>query len=289
MRTFPFITIVSFLLLLAACAPQAELVKTRSDMGDLREDVKTLKARNLELQKRLDHDIQNMQKRLDALDANIKGSVDVQKVMADYGAKTDQITTDIQLLQGRLEENNFRLAELAQKIDDRAVKLSEVAARVDDIDAKIKLLSAGTSTAPAAASSQDKDKQSTPKTIEPSEAYRQAKSDYDKGNFDLALAGFQNYLAQFPDASQADNAQYWVGECYYALRDFNKAIDAFAKVVRNYPKSGKVAGAKLKIGLTYLNEKNPAKAKEYFHKVVKEHPGTNEAEIARDRLAKMGK
>jgi tol-pal system protein YbgF len=283
------IALVLSLFFLAACAPQAELVKTRSDMGDLREDVKTLKARNLELQKRLDHDIQNMQKRLDALDANIKGSVDVQKVMADYGAKTDQITTDIQLLQGRLEENNFRLAELAQKIDDRAVKLSEVAARVDDIDAKIKLLSAGTSTAPAAASSQDKDKQSTPKTIEPSEAYRQAKSDYDKGNFDLALAGFQNYLAQFPDASQADNAQYWVGECYYALRDFNKAIDAFAKVVRNYPKSGKVAGAKLKIGLTYLNEKNPAKAKEYFHKVVKEHPGTNEAEIARDRLAKMGK
>jgi tol-pal system protein YbgF len=283
------IALVLSLFFLAACAPQAELVKTRSDMGDLREDVKTLKARNLELQKRLDHDIQNMQKRLDALDANIKGSVDVQKVMADYGAKTDQITTDIQLLQGRLEENNFRLAELAQKIDDRAVKLSEVAARVDDIDAKIKLLSAGTSTAPAAASSQDKDKQSTPKTIEPSEAYRQAKSDYDKGNFDLALAGFQNYLAQFPDASQADNAQYWVGECYYALRDFNKAIEAFAKVIRNYPKSGKAAGAKLKIGLTYLNEKNPAKAKEYFHKVVKEHPGTNEAEIARDRLAKMGK
>ena len=280
---------IIMLLLAAACAPQAELVKTRSDMGDLREDVKTLKARNLELQKRLDHDIQNMQKRLDALDANIKGSVDVQKVMADYGAKTDQITTDIQLLQGRLEENNFRLAELAQKLDDRAVKLSEVAARVDDIDAKIKLMSAGTPTAPAAASSRDKDKQSPPKTIEPSEAYRQAKSDYDKGNFDLALAGFQNYLAQFPDASQADNAQYWVGECYYALRDFNKAIEAFAKVIRNYPKSGKAAGAKLKIGLTYLNEKNPAKAKEYFHKVVKEHPGTNEAEIATDRLAKMGK
>jgi tol-pal system protein YbgF len=283
------IALVLSLFFLAACAPQAELVKTRSDMGDLREDVKTLKARNLELQKRLDHDIQNMQKRLDALDANIKGSVDVQKVMADYGAKTDQITTDIQLLQGRLEENNFRLAEHAQKIDDRAVKLSEVAARVDEIDAKIKLLSAGTSATSAATSSQDKDKQSPPKTIEPSEAYRQAKSDYDKGNFDLALAGFQNYLAQFPDASQADNAQYWVGECYYALRDFNKAIEAFAKVIRNYPKSGKVAGAKLKIGLTYLNEKNPAKAKEYFHKVVKEHPGTNEAEIARDRLAKMGK
>ena len=78
-------------------------------------------------------------------------------------------------------------------------------------------------------------------------------------------------------------------ECHYALRDFNKAVEAFARVIKNYPKSGKVAGAKLKIGLAYLNEKNPAKAREYFHKVVKEHPGTNEAEIAKDRLAKMGK
>jgi tol-pal system protein YbgF len=278
------------LTLAVACAPQAELVKTRSDMGDLREDVKTLKARNLELQKRLDQDIQNMQRRLDILDANSKGGVDAQKVMADYGAKTDQITTDIQLLQGRLEENNFRLAELAQKLDDRAVKVSELAAKLDDVESKLKVLSSGPSTSmTAAASPRDKDKQPAPKAVEPSDAYRQAKSDYDKGNFDLALAGFQNYLVQFPDASQADNAQYWVGECYYSLKDYNKAIEAFAKVIKDHPKSDKAAGAKLKIGLTYLNEKNHAKAKEYLNRVIKEHPGTNEAEIAKDRLAKIGK
>jgi tol-pal system protein YbgF len=282
------LTSIITLLLLAACAPQAELVKTRNDMGGLREDVKALKARNLELQKRLDQatqNIQNMQKHLDAFDT--KGGTDAQKAMADYGAKTDQITTDIQLLQGRIEENNFRLAELAQKSDDRAVKLSELAARVDEADAKIKLLGAGSSTASSAAASPDKEKNSPPKRIEPSEVYRQAKSDYDKGNFDLALAGFQHYMAQFPEASQADNAQYWIGECYYALKDFPKAIDAFGKVIKNYPKSIKAPGAKLKTGMAYLNEKNSAKAREYFHRVVKEHPGTNEAEIAKDRLAKI--
>ena len=47
----------------------------------------------------------------------------MQKAMADYGAKTDQLTTDIQLLQGKLEENNFRIAELAQKLDDKSVKI----------------------------------------------------------------------------------------------------------------------------------------------------------------------
>ena len=82
-------------------------------------------------------------------------------------------------------------------------------------------------------------------------------------------------------------AQYWEGECYYSLKDFNKAIAAFEKVISKYPRSEKIAGAKLKIGLSYVNERNPAKAKEYLHQVIKEYPGTNEAEIAKDRLAKL--
>jgi tol-pal system protein YbgF len=291
-RRAPMKKIISLLitLLLAACAPQAELVKTRSDMDGLRDDVKTTKARVQEVQKRLDQDLQSLQKRLDSIDANVKGTVDAQKVMADYGARSDQLAMDIQLMQGKLEENNFRIAELAQKLDDRSVKIAELSARIEEFETKIKLLSAGTSTATSGqttTAAADRDKQPAAKMIEPSEAYRQAKSDYDKGNFDLALAGFQNYLAQFPSASQADNAQYWAGECYYSLKDWSKAIEAFTKVIKNHPRSDKAPGAKLKIGLAYLNEKNPARAKEYLRRVVKEHPGTNEAEIAKDRLARI--
>jgi tol-pal system protein YbgF len=279
------ITVCCFLM--AACAPQAELVRTRTEMTDVREDTKATKARVLELQKRLDQDIQ---KRLDGLEANVKGTVDVQKVMADYGAKSDQLATDIQLLSGKLEENNFRIAELAQKLDDKSFKIAELSARIDELEAKIKLVGAGTTTASTGQSgtAREGDKKSVPKTIEPSEAYRQAKSDYDKGSFDLALAGFQNYIARFPDTSQAAGAQYWIGECFSAKKEYSKAVAAFEKVVKSYPKSEKVPGAKLKIGLTYLNEKNIAKAKEQLNKVIKEHPGTNEAEIAKDRLHKIG-
>lgn len=278
----------ALLLSMTACLPQAELVRTKTDLSDLRESNKAMKARVEELQKRLDQDIQ---KRLDVLDANVKGTVDVQKVLADSGAKSDQLATDIQLLQGKLEENNFRGAELAQKLDDKSIRIAELSARIDELETRIKLLSAGTATVPAglAGAAADKDKKTLPQTIEPSEAYRQAKSDYDKGNFDLALAGFQNYVAQFPDASQADNAQYWVGECYYSKKEFSQAIDAFGKVIKAYPKSGKVPGAKLKIGLSYLNAKNIAKAKESLDKVIKEHPDTTEAEIAKDRLGKIAK
>ncbi len=280
---FTLTAAIAVISLLAACAPQAEFMKTQSDVTGMRSDLNALKA-----------NIERIQKRLDALEANLKATVDVQKVMADYGAKSDELTTDIQLLQGKLEENNFRLSELSQKLDDRGVKIAELSARIDDLDARVKALasgeapmssvtSTGTSTIPS-----EKSKPGA-KTVEPSDAYRQAKRDFDRGNYDLALAGFQNYITQFPDTSQADKAQYWIGECYYAKKHYDKAIDAFNKVVKNYPKSDKVAGAKLKIGLAYLSEKNHVKAKEYLHRVIKEYPGTDEAKIAKDRLRKIGK
>jgi tol-pal system protein YbgF len=279
MTTKPFLTITGCLLLLAACVPQAEIVKINSDVSSQREDTKATKDQVL-----------NLQKRLDILNANLKGTGDMQKSLADYGAKSDQLSTDIQILQGKLEENNFHIAELGQKLDDKSVKIAELNARIEDLEAKIKLLNAGGQQASTVqtGTASDKDKRPVPKTIEPSEAYRQAKNDYDKGNFDLALAGFQNYIAQFSDTSLAAAAQYWIGECYSSKKDFTRAIEAFGLVITSYPKSDKVPGAKLKIGLSYLNAKNNEKAREYLNKVIKEHRGTAEAEIAADRLHKIG-
>jgi tol-pal system protein YbgF len=280
MTTKPFYYITGCLLLLAACVPQAEMVKISTDVTESRETSKATKEQVLYLQKRLD-----------ILDANIKGTVDMQKGLADYGAKADQLSTDIQIVQGKLEENNFRIAELAQKLDDKSVKVGELTARIDELEAKVRSLNTGTPTAATVqtGTASDKDTRSAPKSIEPSEAYRQAKSDYDKGNFDLALAGFQNYIAQFPDTSLAAAAQYWIGECYSSKKDYTRAIEAFGLVITNYPKSEKVPGAKLKIGLSYLNAKNPEKAREYLNKVIKENRGTAEADIAADRLSKIGK
>jgi tol-pal system protein YbgF len=283
MKIKPYIFAGSIFLLLTACAPQAELVKTKSEVSDLREDVKVSKTQTQE-QKRLNQDIQ---KRLDALDAAMKSTVDVQKLTADYGAKMDELTTDIQLLQGKLEENNFRIADLNQKLDDKSFRVSELSARVDEIEAKLKSLAAGQGV--VSGPSGTAEKKAGPKAVEPSEAYRQAWNDFNSGNYDLALAGFQNYLSRFPDASQADKALYWIGECYYSKKEYPKAIEQFSKVIKTFPKSDKVAGAKLKIGYSYLNENHTAKAKEWLHKVVKEHPGVKEAELAKEKLRKIGK
>jgi tol-pal system protein YbgF len=270
--TMKFFFTIPLLVVLTACVPQAMLEKNRTELTDTREDIKATKAQ-----------VQELQKRLDALDTNSRGTSDMQKALADYGAKTDQLTTDIQLLQGKLEENNYRIAEFAQKLDDKSFKITELSAKIDELDAKVKLLSGGTTT------TSSKQSGTVLKAPEPSDVYKQSKSDFDKGNIDLALAGFQNYVSQFPHTSLAGSAQYWIGECYYAKKDFGKAIEAFAKVVKSYPKSEKAAGAKLKIGYSYLNERNTIKAKEYLQKVIKEYPHSEEAQLARAKLKTIPK
>ncbi len=259
-------------LLIAACAPQAELVKLRTEMNDLRAEMKAVRSQV--------PDLSNIAKRQTLLEENIKGTLDLQQKMADEGVRFDQLATDLQILQGKLEENNYRIKELAQKFDDRNFRLTELTARVDQIEGKVKSLPSSTAGGEKTAES---------RLPSPSEAYQQAKADYDKGNYDLAIAGFENYLKQFPDSSQADSARYWIGECWYSKQEYGKAIDAFVAVLQNYPKSEKAPGARLKIGYSYLNEKNNAKAREHLRKVVKDYPGTPEADKAKDKLKKIGK
>ena len=268
----------AIILLLAGCAPQAELVKLRGEMNDLRKDVdaeiKDMKGRV--------PDVSGIEKRQDQLAADVKGTSDLQRSVADQGARFDQLLADLQIMQGKLEENNFRMKEMAQKLDDKSYRLSELTARVDQLENKLRSAPVSTVTATA-------EKKAEPRTPSPSEAYQQAKADYDKGSFDLAIAGFENYLKQFPDASQVDSAQYWIGECYYSKKEHGKAIEEFDKVLKSHPKSEKAPGARLKIGYSYLNEKNSAKAKEHLNKVVKDYPGTREAELAKEKLKKIGK
>jgi tol-pal system protein YbgF len=271
------------LFLMTACAPQAELVKTGSELADLREQMKASQARLQELQKHED----DVRKRVETLDTNAKGTGDIEKSIADYGAKTDQLSTDIQLLQGKLEENNFKIADVGQKLDDKTFKIAELSSRVDDLEARLKSLSGSQALSSKGTATAEKKLESKP--LEPSEAYRQAMNDYNSGSFDLALAGFQNYLVQFPDASQAAQAQYWAGECLYAKKEFQNAIEAFSKVIKNYPKSEKVPGSKLKIGYSYLSLNNTAKAKEWLQRVVREYPGSREADLAKEKLYKIGK
>jgi tol-pal system protein YbgF len=104
----------------------------------------------------------------------------------------------------------------------------------------------------------------------------------------MAIQGFRDYVMRYPDTDLADNALYWIGECYYSKKSFKEAIDAFTQLLNTYKTSDKAAAALLKKGLAYLELGDRSQAVINLQYVLYEHPGTKEAELARSRLAALG-
>lgn len=78
--------------------------------------------------------------------------------------------------------------------------------------------------------------------------YNAAYADYSKGNYPLAISGFQEYAERFKDSGLADNALYWVGECHYSEGRFDQAISAFDNLLEEFPNTDRAASANLKKG-----------------------------------------
>lgn len=119
------------------------------------------------------------------------------------------------------------------------------------------------------------------------EAYQLALSMLREAKYKEAIEQFRVVLTTFPEGNYSDNAQYWMGEANYVMRDFKAAIEEFNKVIKQYPKSTKIADAYLKIGFSYYELQDYAKAKASLDKVIKDFPKTTAARLAQSRLHQM--
>jgi len=90
----------------------------------------------------------------------------------------------------------------------------------------------------------------------PTELYLKAFADYAAGRYQPAIEGFSAFIDSYPGNDYAGNAQYWLGECYYALEDYQQAVQEFEKAAYQYPESGKAPEALLKMvpALRRLNQ-----------------------------------
>jgi tol-pal system protein YbgF len=126
-----------------------------------------------------------------------------------------------------------------------------------------------------------------PKTTTAPPDYQQAFDLLQRGQFDKAIPAFDSFVKQSPTGDYADNAQYWLGEAYYAKRDFVGALAAFKKLVDNYPDSPKKSHALLKIGFSYDELGDKISARQTLEQLRKEFPSTTPSRLAEERLKKL--
>ncbi len=111
--------------------------------------------------------------------------------------------------------------------------------------------------------------------------YDRVMAEYNRKDYEAALAGFRFFLALHSQTSLAANAQYWVGECQYRLGRYKDALTSFYNVVSYYPLSQKLASSTLRIGQAHAKLGEHEKARVMYARVLQDYPGSPEAEVAR--------
>ncbi|MGH2901134.1 MAG: tol-pal system protein YbgF, partial [Solirubrobacteraceae bacterium] len=114
--------------------------------------------------------------------------------------------------------------------------------------------------------------------------YRAAVDLVKGGKRDEAVAALRAFIARYPHHDYADNAQYWLGEAFYAEKDYARALVEFRRVIEVYPRGNKVPDALLKVGYCYQSLHQTEKARAVLEQVVNLYPKSEPATLAAKRL-----
>ncbi|MGH9803219.1 MAG: tetratricopeptide repeat protein [Blastocatellia bacterium] len=114
-----------------------------------------------------------------------------------------------------------------------------------------------------------------------------AYSDYSRGNFDLALSEFKQYVETFPSSELADNAQYWIAEILLAQRKTTEALAELEKVAQVNPAGDKAALALYKRATILLEMGKKEEAVAQMLVIVKGYEKSHEAALATQQLQQI--
>ena len=116
------------------------------------------------------------------------------------------------------------------------------------------------------------------------ETYRKGLEQYRAGQCDQAITTFRQFIRSEPGSDLADNAQFWVGECYYARKDYNRAIIELNEVFTKYPKGDRVPSGLLALATSFADSGDAIDARLILQKLINDHAKTEEAELGRQKL-----
>jgi tol-pal system protein YbgF len=237
--------------------------------------------------------VQNLQKTVDTQDAvlrtlieqasdnvsKIKSNMDelrdaTQKNLATSNARLDSMTTQIQALSESLDEAKARLSKLGEQ-------LAQTQNIIQTITAPPQQPAASAPGGPGVEATPPK-----PSIPDPDSLYNSGLTDYNGGQYDLAIQAFLQYLQYYGDTDRASNAQFYIGEIYYSQKKYNNAITEYDKCIERG--GNKAAAAQLKKGFALLEMGEKSAGAKELRSLIQQYPNSHEADLARQRLRKLG-
>ena len=245
-------------------------------------------------QRRLRGDTGQVQTSLETVRADVNS---VRSSLADTRANLQQLQREFGILRERIEETRHQVGrQIGETTRDGDQRVKDLESRVAKISETLKAQE-------AALKSRDEELKQLRENAASSAAKSEVvldsatgesalvKKDYELGwqamekrDYRVAISRFKEFLKKHPKSNLADNAQYWIGESHYGLREFDQAIIEFDAVRRRYPQGDKVSAALLKQGYAFAELGEKVNARLLLQEVVEKFPETPEAAKAKMRL-----
>lgn len=114
-------------------------------------------------------------------------------------------------------------------------------------------------------------------------AYEAALKVMTAGRSAEGISRFEAFLQEYPQGGYAANAEYWIGEGFYAQGKYQDALNQFRKVDASYPQHHKNADALLKTGMCLSRLGDKDAATQAYKQLLTRFPNSEAARIARSR------
>lgn len=118
------------------------------------------------------------------------------------------------------------------------------------------------------------------------EDYRNGLAAYQAKKYSEAISYFDAMLVKIPESPWADDAWYWIGECYLALGDYERAISAYQKVM-SFANSDKSDDAQFRIAGCYYKIGDRNRAVTEYQKIEVLFPQSEYVTKSRSELQKL--
>jgi tol-pal system protein YbgF len=122
----------------------------------------------------------------------------------------------------------------------------------------------------------------------PDRMYDLSLQQYRRGSLGTARLGFREFLRVYATDDRAADALFYIGETF-APENPDSAAAVYQQVVKSYPSSLRAPSALYKLGLLAESGGSKAAARTYYQRVVAGYPRSDEANLARDKLQRLGR
>jgi tol-pal system protein YbgF len=92
------------------------------------------------------------------------------------------------------------------------------------------------------------------------------------GDYGLAEQAFRQYSQTYPNAADAPDAEYWLGESLFQQQKFTDAAEVFLTAQKGHPDSGKAPEMMLKLGMSLAKLENRETACITYKEVARRYP-----------------